>query len=162
MNPKVIVQTSYYLVIYTLKLKGQDGESYTDGCLKLTCNSDVWRPSIDETVCCYDREPYSLNSIIISTTSRDGCIVSTIECRLEENRASMFFQVDNRCGELATKKRVYELKQNLEEHFVNSGNIKSFQGTVGFVNLMIFKEKNRININLLFLKYLFQVANIAL
>merc|ERR1711892_1003825 len=77
--------------------KGNAGDVHTEGCLKQTCKNGVWRPSLEETVCCYEREAFTLHTTITATTTQDGCTTSSIECRLDGNKAKMVFQVENNC-----------------------------------------------------------------
>merc|ERR1719427_2238603 len=68
------------------KPKGNVGDAHTEGCLKQTCKNGVWRPSLEETVCCYEREAFTPNTTITATTTQDGCTTSSTECRLDGNK----------------------------------------------------------------------------
>ena len=48
-------------------------------------------------MCCYEREAFTPNTTITATTTQDGCTTSSIECRLDGNKAKMVFQVENNC-----------------------------------------------------------------
>jgi len=99
--------------------KGYDGQSYTEGCLKKTCKTSVWRTSMDESLCCYDREPYQKNTTI--TVTEDGCIKATIECVEDGDKAMMILHTENYCVDHSTVEQVEDIKQLLIEHMDQKG-----------------------------------------
>jgi len=94
--------------------KGSDGESYTEGCLKQSCKNGSWRPSLDGSVCCYEREPFKPGSIISSTTSEDGCTTSSIECKIEEKDAKLDLKVENNCRSSIVPNQMEAIEQRIE------------------------------------------------
>ena len=119
-------------------IQGNDGDFHTDGCLKQTCKNSVWRPSFDETVCCYEGEAFTPNTTITATTT--GCIMTSIQCREDGNNAKMVLQVENTCQRLLEGKQMNELEDKLDT-------IEDELDTVGHkldrieVNVDAFEEK---------------------
>ena len=130
---------SYCYVFKTceIKLQGNDGESQTDGCLKLTCKNGVWRPSIDQTVCCYDGEAFTPGGIIIEKTGQDGCTISSIRCVSDiDNKAEMVIDVSSSvCLDLEAKIDILEQKVDNVEQNVGSvdGKVKVVEEKVDSV-----------------------------
>ena len=100
-------------------LQGNDGESYTEGCLKMTCKAGVWRSSLDASICCYNRQPYLPNTTI--TATEDGCATAVIYCTQEDDVATVVLQVENNCGEHSTVEQVQEIKHLLVKHMEQTG-----------------------------------------
>ena len=91
-------ETSYTLYICTIKLQGNYEESYTEGCLKQTCKNGVWRPSLEMTVCCFEREAFPPNTTITAITTKDGCTKSSMECIPDGDKAKMVLKLENSCN----------------------------------------------------------------
>jgi hypothetical protein len=102
--------------------KGEDGESYQDGCLLHKCKSGVWRPSLDASVCCYNGETYPFNSTITTITSEDSCITTLLECQ-EDGVKTIITQHRNKkgCSPPASSKQIREIKCMLKQQILEKG-----------------------------------------
>jgi len=80
------------------KPEGYDGDSYTEGCLKHTCKSGVWRTSLDQNLCCYQREAFKPGSTITTSPSADGCATTSIVCEFHNNIARAIIKHNNWCA----------------------------------------------------------------
>ena len=86
--------------------------------MKQTCKDGVWRPSLEQDVCCYNDEAFPPNTTITATT--DGCTEASIECRSDGNKARMVLNVDSTSC-LTVEQQLREVKQLLEEHMDTTG-----------------------------------------
>ena len=121
-----------------LCIQGNDGESYTEGCLKMTCKAGVWRSSLDTSLCCYDKLPYLPNTTI--TASEDGCATAVIFCKQEDDVATAVLQVENTCGDHSTEEQVQELKHLLVKHMEQTGIVLTSVWVFGmFLCLCVFR-----------------------
>eukprot|EP00092_Neocalanus_flemingeri_P017335 GFUD01018750.1.p1 GENE.GFUD01018750.1~~GFUD01018750.1.p1 ORF type:complete len:194 (-),score=32.26 GFUD01018750.1:135-716(-) len=122
-----VAVVSLFIMLYALSVGGEkrlekkctepkasDGDFYMEGCLRITCKNGVWRPSLEETVCCYQRQAYTPHTIITATTAQDGCTTSSIECRLDSGNAKMIVQVENSCP-IASQDQFEGLQDMLKE-----------------------------------------------
>merc|ERR1712179_390120 len=93
-----------FLVVQSLQKcsnpKGDDSEQITEGCLQRTCKEGVWRTSLAESLCCYERRLYTINTTISSIMSRDGCVRAAIDC-VEDipGHANLIHSMRNSCEE---------------------------------------------------------------
>jgi len=67
---------------------GHDGEVRTEECILYTCKKNVWRPSMDRDVCCYQGKAYRS---FITNITQDGC-TTTMWCKHDGNQASMEYR----------------------------------------------------------------------
>ena len=88
-----------------------------EGCLRETCKAGVWRHSLDPTVCCYDRRPHEVDTVITSSTSTDGCTITEVACTKD---AKTLLHTRNSCPRLATFEQVEEIKTLIETHLGES------------------------------------------
>ena len=86
----------------------------TEGCLQRICKAGVWRTSLANNLCCYERTAYTINTTISSSMSKDGCVKVDIDC-VEEipGQAKMILSMKNYCEEYATQEQVEEIKELL-------------------------------------------------
>eukprot|EP00091_Calanus_sinicus_P016788 TRINITY_DN36359_c0_g1_i1.p1 TRINITY_DN36359_c0_g1~~TRINITY_DN36359_c0_g1_i1.p1 ORF type:complete len:130 (-),score=28.24 TRINITY_DN36359_c0_g1_i1:52-441(-) len=91
--------------------EGNDGESFTEGCLKRTCKAEVWRTSLDAALCCYKGQPYRPNTTITTITTDKGCAKAVLSCKLEDDVATVVLQAEKKCGDYSTVEHVEELKR---------------------------------------------------
>ena len=86
----------------------------TEGCYRHTCHNSIWRHTLEQTICCYQGQAFSPNSVMFTETSEDGCITTEIQCKEEEKQAKPVLQVENRCSMLPvpTQKDVIEEMAN--------------------------------------------------
>jgi len=76
--------------------QGKPGESYTEGCLKYTCEGKVWKASLDRSVCCIDGVAFPpTNTTISSTMSRDRCVRVKVKCVKKGGYAMEVIQIEN-------------------------------------------------------------------
>jgi len=111
-----------------------DRESYTEGCIKQTCKNGIWRPSLEETGCCYEGEAFPPNSIITAVIAEDGCTRTTIECRPDGNKAKMVLNVENNCPAPLVVNSLDEL-----EGMINKieGKLETVEGKVETVEMKL-------------------------
>ena len=85
-------------------LQGEEGELVTVGCLQRTCKDNLWRTTLAENLCCYERRGYTINTTISSIMSKDGCVMAAIDC-VEEipGNARMIHSMKNYCEEQLNK-----------------------------------------------------------
>jgi len=67
---------------------GHDGEVRTEECILYTCKKNVWRPSMDRDVCCYQGKAYRS---FIANITQAGCTTS-LWCEHDGNQASMEYR----------------------------------------------------------------------
>ena len=74
----------------------------------------MWRTSLAGNLCCYEGTPYTINTTISSSMSKDGCVKADIDC-VEEipGQAKMMLSMKNYCEEYATQEQVEEIKELL-------------------------------------------------
>jgi len=107
--------------------KGEDGESYQDGCILHKCKSGVWRPSPNRSVCCYNGETYPFSSTITTITSEDSCISTHLECQEDGVKAIITQHRDKKgCSPPASSKQIREIKCMLKQHILEEGCSSSF------------------------------------
>merc|ERR1719233_104058 len=95
-------------------LEGREGDISHDGCIQYTCKNNVWRPSLDPIICCYQGKPYSPQDMIPNELSDDGCGVAHHQCVLQDGQAVLLLSVENKCLP-ATQERARELKSLVGE-----------------------------------------------
>lgn len=98
--------------------KGMDGDSYIEGCIKNTCKSGTWRPSLEPSFCCWNGEAHPHGSTITSVSN--GCSTAVLYCRDGRDKAEISLEVENNCGKYSTAKQVSELKSMLEDYLENT------------------------------------------
>merc|ERR1711892_364719 len=109
----------------TLNRQAHEGSSMIDGCIRKTCKAGIWRPSMVKSLCCFNNEAIQPGSTISESTSSDGCIISTVQCVLQEhNTAKMVLKIDRTCGEPSTKEQFVEIKELLEIQIAEEGHCK--------------------------------------
>jgi len=94
----------------------EEGDTIVEGCVRKTCKSGVWRPSLEKLVCCHNNEAFQPQSIISTTSSPDGCFTASIECVLEDNAAKTLLKTKRTCGKPSTKEEVDNLKGLIERY----------------------------------------------
>jgi len=99
--------------------KGIDGTSRTEGCIRYTCKKGVWRTSLDTGLCCYEGVPYQPGERVVTT--KEGCSQATITCLDQGNTPTLALQVENMCGEVATRDQMDQLKDMVEDHVDTKG-----------------------------------------
>ena len=94
----------------------------TEGCLQRICKAGVWRTSLANNLCCYERTAYNINTTISSSMSEDGCVRADIDC-VEETpgTAKAVLNMENFCVEYATEEQVEEIKNILVNQIEGSG-----------------------------------------
>ena len=94
----------------------------TEGCLQRICKAGVWRTSLANNLCCYERTAYTINTTISSSMSEDGCARAAIDC-VEETPgiAKTIFRMENFCKKYATKEQVEEIKNILVNQIEGAG-----------------------------------------
>ena len=94
----------------------------TEGCLQRICKAGVWRTSLANNICCYERTAYTINTTISSSMSSDGCVRAAIDC-VEETPgiAKTIFRMENFCKKYATKEQVEEIKNLLVNQIAGPG-----------------------------------------
>jgi len=96
--------------------EAEDGHQVTEGCLTKTCKSSVWRSSLISNMCCYERKPYTINTTISYSLSKDGCAKASVDCVEETSgNAKMVLSVKNFCEKYASMDQLEEIKQILNE-----------------------------------------------
>jgi len=96
--------------------QADDGHQITEGCLIRACKANVWRSSLISNMCCYERNPYTINTTISFSMSKDGCVKATIDC-VEDTpgNAKMELSVKNFCEKYASRDQLEEIKEMLIE-----------------------------------------------
>jgi len=94
----------------------------TEGCLQRICKAGVWRTSLANNICCYERTAYTINTTISSSMSEDGCVRAAIDC-VEETPgiAKTILRMENFCKNYATKDQVEEIKNLLVNQIAGAG-----------------------------------------
>merc|ERR1719233_1093914 len=120
-----LILVSLLLVVSTQRCsnpQGEDGDKVTEGCLQRICKAGVWRTSLSNNICCYERIAYSINTTISSSMSEDGCVRADIDC-VEETpgTAKAVLSMENFCEEYATEEQVEEIKNILVNQVEGSG-----------------------------------------
>ena len=82
----------------------------------------MWRTSLANNICCYERTAYTINTTISSSMSEDGCAKAAIDC-VEETPgiAKTILSLENFCKKYATKDQVEEIKNILVNQIAGSG-----------------------------------------
>ena len=112
----MICQMKYHY----LNIKGDDGDFFTEGCLKKSCKSGVWRASLSHDTCCYNGEAFQPETTI--TTLTDGCVAAVLNCVREDDVAKTVFKINSTCGKYSTYGQVKEIKDMLEDLMRKTGN----------------------------------------
>jgi len=84
--------------------------------VKHTCKKGVWRPSIDESTCCFNGEAFEFGSRISKVD--DDCTTVYLECTY--NGIETVFSNVPHCSP-AKKIQVYEIKDLLDQHIIVAG-----------------------------------------
>jgi len=102
--------------------QGENGDKVTEGCLQRICKEGVWRTSLANNICCYERTAYTINTTISSSISEDGCVRAAIDC-VEETPgiAKTMLSMENFCKNYATKEQVEEIKNLLVDQIEGAG-----------------------------------------
>jgi len=102
--------------------QGENGDKVTEGCLQRICKAGVWRTSLANNICCYERTAYTINTTISSSMSEDGCVRAAIDC-VEETPgiAKTILSMENFCKNYATKEQVEEIKNIIVNQIEGSG-----------------------------------------
>ena len=94
----------------------------TEGCLQRICKAGVWRTSLANNICCYEKTAYTINTTISSSMSEDGCARAAIDC-VEETPgiAKTMLSLENFCKKYATKDQVEEIRNLLVNQIAGAG-----------------------------------------
>merc|ERR1712106_596129 len=125
------IKSALFLILYILSVncasklqcshpKGDDGDFFTEGCLKKSCKSGVWRASLSHDTCCYNGEAFQPETTI--TTLTDGCVAAVLNCVREDDVAKTVFKINSTCGKYSTYGQVKEIKDMLEDLMRKTGN----------------------------------------
>merc|ERR1711887_3524 len=96
--------------------EGVNGEAYIEGCVKHTCKKGVWRPSIDESTCCFNGEAFEFGSRI--STVDDDCTTVHLECT--NKGIETVISISPHCSP-AKKIQVDQIKDVLKQHITVAG-----------------------------------------
>merc|ERR1712179_284793 len=100
--------------------EGLNGESYTEGCVKHTCKKGVWRPSIDESTCCFNGETFNFGSTITTVDDDDRCTRTHLECT--PDGIETVITRASRCSP-AKKIQVNQIKDMLQQYISEPGDV---------------------------------------
>jgi len=125
MRSKILLLVSLLVVDSSQRCtnpQGENGDKETEGCLQRICKAGVWRTSLANTICCYERTAYTMNTTISSRMSEDGCVKAAIDC-VEETPgiAKTILRVENFCKNYATKEQMEEIKKILVSQIEGKG-----------------------------------------
>ena len=98
--------------------QGFNGDSYIEGCVKHTCKTGVWRPSIDKSTCCFNGEAFEFGSTITTVDDDDDCTTAHLECT--RDGIETVITRASRCSP-AKKMQVNHIKNLLKQHISEAG-----------------------------------------
>ena len=88
-------------------------------------------------MCCYEREAFTPHTPITATTTQDGCTTSSIECRLDGNKAKMVFHVENNCPIHLMENQINALEGKVD---VLEDKVDSVEGKVDFLIQLVEQQ----------------------
>jgi len=95
-----------------------EGDTIVEDCVRKTCKSGEWRPSMEKMVCCHNNEAFQPQSVISTTSSPDGCFTTSITCVLQGDSAKTIIKTKQTCGKSSTKEEVDNLKDLIKKYLM--------------------------------------------